>query len=876
MNSIGIWSICSFWALKFQYVLLIDEVQFDQYERYVSRFNDLDLGSRSERDDLDDRRGGLLSHVYVLANDFTGALLMDSKRIPKGYITTDGNDIDEKAIEDNWLAYLRQQRILMMMVLFLIILMILIPLIGIFYCLFCAEGRRTPLSVLCTFLCWGLMMTIVVIFMLSICGTGNSSDSPLLTAAEVVRSTSEHLHHLHVENYKQFQQRIEQILQNEPHIIQSFIRTEANGAAIERLSQIVDNLQDTQSLFARLKDEVPQARHLATQFRDALRDVKRHLMVTLIMQCPFNECKQFYRKHAISYLDMGCLHYDLLPDTDVFIISIQGLLNNKLVDYPRNASNHLKQLSSVFKNRMNKLINTIQEDVNDGGQQLLKKSNMTTQLLERLVEELTAQPTKRQNVVRIPPVINLRNKLGKFWFHITVAIILIFLLVPVLFLFSFVLYLQSSQASRNCLCCTLVTIFVLYFLAIMLTLFFLLHGALLWHGCCSRKFIKSSPDLSPNKVLNPNKYLPVRFALTHRMPQMRADEAFQRCHNTSNENLYKLWQLEDLFNLSGLREEVIEDVRNCLHEMENSSLPVELGEIHSQAEAAIHQMLSQKNLSSYDSKRYTRYLCRQLIPEPYPGPLPDFWRSLDNLAGRVQGNSTLRNQIVNLQAFHQHLGKPLAKIVSHMLDILQKIDQHLSTSSSDSDSDIGNFGKSMRHLLNEIRMGNEFLKTKANDITISTGRNIMKYVDDSLTSYIHMVRNVTENDLNSCSPLMRSETQKMTESSDLCNRIAKPMNAIWFGLFIFSMLLLPSLCCIHLMRCNLERLNYIYESDPEMTVIEENYMPTNLVVLPPPQVSALPRCYCPYHVNLPMVPETNVDLLPMEIYENQLVKPKRE
>ncbi|XP_068150530.1 prominin-like protein [Drosophila tropicalis] len=829
MNSIGFWSICSYWALKFQYVLLADDVQFVQYERYVSRFNDPDLGSRSEGGDLDDYRGGILSHVYALANDFTGALVMDSKRIPKGYITPGGNDIDKKAVEDNWLAYLQQQRILMMIILFLIILMILIPLIGIFYCLFCAEGRRTPLSVLCTYLCWGLMMTIVVIFMLfflifaliasvklhnnlnavltrSICGTGNSSDSPLLTAAEVVRSTSEHLYHLHVENYKQFQQRIEQILQNEPQTIQSFIQTKANDAAIERLSQIVDNLQNTQSLFARLKDEVPPARHLATQFRDALRDVKRNLLVTLIIQCPLNECKQFYRQHAISYLDMGCLHYDMLPDTDVFIISIQSLLNSKLVDYPRNASRHLKQMSSVFKNRMNKLINTIQEDVNDGGQQLLKKSNMTTELLERLVEELTAQPTNRQNVVRSPPVLNLRNKLGKFWFHITVAIIWILLLVPLLILFSLALYLQSSQASRNCLCCTLVTIFVLYFLAILLTLFFLVHGALLWHGFCSRKFIKSTPDLSPNKVLNPNQYLPVRFALTHRMPQMRAEEAFQRCHNTSNENLYKLWQLEDLYNLSGLHQEVIEDIRNCLHEMENSSLPVELGEIHSQAEAVIHQMLSQKNLSSYDSARYTRHLCRQLIPEPHPGPLPDFWRSLDNLASRVRGNSLLRNQIVSLQAFHQHLGKPLAKFVNHMLDVLQKIDNHLSTLRSDSDSDTGNFGKSMRLLLNEIRMGNEFVKRKANDVTTSMGRNIIKYVDDSLTGYIHMVRNVTENDLNSCSPLMRSETQKITEYSGLCNRIAKPMNAIWFGLFIFSMLLLPSLCCIHLMRCNLEQL----------------------------------------------------------------------
>lgn len=249
------------------------------------------------------------------------------------------------------------------------------------------------------------------------------------------------------------------------------------------------------------------------------------------------------------------------------------------------------------------------------------------------------------------------------------------------------------------------------------------------------------------------------------MPMVRTSEILQSC--VRNESLYNVLGIKEIYDPYGFRDDVMIDVIKSLEKMGNTSLPGGLKEIHPDAEEAAKKLLT-GNLSTYDIKDYTKYICPQLVPEPNPGPLDGLTRKLKSLANKVEPGVTLKNQAIHLRSYQKHLGVPLAAIVQRLIKRLKQMDWLLS-------GGYGSVVKYLHHLLDKIKQGDDLLRQDSKKEADEVARNISKLVKSGLDDYVRVVEEATKEDMESCEPLTREDDEAMVEYADLCNRIAKPM-----------------------------------------------------------------------------------------------------
>ncbi|EDV50370.2 uncharacterized protein Dere_GG14482 [Drosophila erecta] len=785
--------------------------------------------SRS-KDNQNNENEDSLGPITYLAHVFTGFVVSDSKKVPQGYISKEGNDIGSKVREDDWKEYLASQTGLMILVFLLILLFLLMPIFGLIYACCCARCPKNQRSTKGMRYCCGILLALLALLMLlflilaimaatqlnknlkNLKATGcYPSKTRKSNEDYIFEKASDRMRHLYIINYDQIVKRIQSNLNHEPAIKNPNREPEVLAKTIEKLSVVLKEMRRITPVIQRIKIELLNARDLATQFRDALRGVKRDLMVFLTSDCTQEECQDFYRANEINMLDMGCLHYD------------SDVIDSKFISYPIRAVKQLRQVSRVLKDRMSDTLESIKKDLNKGAKELEKRYEASLKVLKRVVEEMKNDMpavVKPNRGTRSTPVAALRRKLGSSWFGTTLGFIVPLMLVPLILLIGLLIALFNPK----------------------------------FH-IVKRK----TPQPVDNKSINPNEFLPENVTIYRSMAMLRTAEILQSC--VRNESLYNVLGLKKIYNPYGFRDDVMEDVLKSLEKMENTALPGGLEEIHPEADEAAKQLLS-GNLSKYDIKDYTRHICLQLVPEPKPGPVNALSRKLESLANKMTPGVALKNQAIYLRAYQKHLGVPLQTIVQRLINRLKQMDRLIS-------GGYGSFSRYLHHLLDKIKLGDDFLRQDNKKLTDGVARNISKLVKSGLNDYVRMVDEPIKGDTESCEPLTREEDAVMVEYADLCKRIVKPMNAIWFWLLVFSMLFLPAITCTHFLRCFLKSLNN-YSEAPRVSFAEGNFVAPG--ILP----GALPQCQC--YRYLPVAAESSVDYLEgtEDYYYEDQAKRKRE
>lgn len=224
----------------------------------------------------------------------------------------------------------------------------------------------------------------------------------------------------------------------------------------------------------------------------------------------------------------------------------------------------------------------------------------------------------------------------------------------------------------------------------------------------------------------------------------------------------------ELHNLKAISDNVTKDVRQSLEKLKSASLLSNLGSIHPQAAAAAQELLWGQ-LSTYKSTHFTRHMCRELVPEPNPGPLPKLISRLDILARRLGSSPLLVVQTNNLRTADRKLGRPLSALIPIVLDKLRKVDYLLS-------GGYKSFASYMDILLTKIKQGDQFLSHAK-----KVSRNISDSVESDLDKYFRMLDNSTKEAMQGHVAPTRQESRPMREYNDLCERFAKPMVSGDFG-----------------------------------------------------------------------------------------------
>lgn len=120
---------------------------------------------------------------------------------------------------------------------------------------------------------------------------------------------------------------------------------------------------------------------------------------------------------------------------------------------------------------------------------LQERYEASLKVLRQVVEEMKKDMplvVKTNPRSRSTPAADLRRKLGSSWFGTTLCLIVLLMLVPLLLLFGLLIALFSPKVASWLLCAVLVALFILFSVGVILVLFYLVHGALIYQAFCSR------------------------------------------------------------------------------------------------------------------------------------------------------------------------------------------------------------------------------------------------------------------------------------------------------------------------------------------------------------------------------------------------------
>ncbi|KAH8322759.1 hypothetical protein KR059_004989, partial [Drosophila kikkawai] len=746
--------------------------------------------------------------ILSLPHAVTGSLVSDSKQVPKSYISQDGNDIGVKAENDDWKDYLVNQDVLKVLIPLLLLLFLAVPIVGIIYACFCSRCKNYGRASKERRYCCGILLAISAFLMLHCQFSNNFSRTK---ENGIFHSNFEHMRRLYETDYKHLLGRIEA----QSNATLAMVHAEA----IKDLSEVLKNMHLTKLILEEFQNELPVAKRLAIRFRDALHAVKLNLKKFLTLQCNQQECGDFYRDNEIRLIDEGCLHFDRIPQTEDFIKSINQILASKFVNYPLMAA---QQIATAYRNHTDYLLDTFTKDLHKGADKLQEK-------YEASLVELKVKTVKTAKATPPSPADALRRKLGPSWYGSTLGMLLLLMLLPILLLIALGVGLFNPNVASVLLCAFISAVFILFSIALILVLFYLVHGFLTYNIFCAGK-----NHLVPKKTINPTFY----------SPELRSGDVLQRC--VGKESLYGDLGLKELYV------HMKKGVRESFEKLEGAPILGYLSSINFQAAAVDRELLGNK-LFSYNSSEFTQHICRELVPEPKPGPLLELISKLGNLTRSVGSPPFLVNQTIRLRVAHKKLGQPLTDIIQRLLGKLEQLD-HLLSGGNES------FARYMSHLLEKIK---KFLRRDAKKVSEELAQNISCFVNFGLDNESkEAMESLAQTRHESLDRHPHSQEQK--DLNDLCWRIANPMNAIWFWLLPFTLLLLPAVYCSHYLRSRMRSLTST-SADTLISLCEENFVPPCTLPV------GLPHSTCCRY--LPIVPETNVDQLEprKDVYVHQRV-----
>ncbi|XP_041631395.1 prominin-like protein isoform X2 [Drosophila kikkawai] len=756
------------------------------------------------------------SPVFYLPQSATNFLVVKHGRLPQSYISYNGLDIGVNAEIDEWRDYLAMQDGLKVLILLLLFLILAMPIMGSLYGWFYRRCRncRTGSKRTCYFC--GILLAVAALLMFFFLFFAMLAASQLTKGLEKNgRCTQRSLHRsprdLYDPNYKD----------------QSDAGDHAE--AINDLNEVLKNLHAAKLILEEFQDELPVGKGLAIRFRDALRVVKENLKDFLTSQCNQEECGDFYRDNEIRMLDEGCLHFDRIPSAADLIKSINEILASNFVNYPLMAA-------KTYRNRTKNLPVAVYKDLHKDDKNLHEKFKAS--LVEPKVKK--KKPAK---AIRRFPAVALRRKLGPSWYGSMLGMLLVLMILPILLLIALVVKLYKPNVGNGLICAFLTAVFILFSIPLILVLFFLVHGFLTYNIFCAgyhqvpekrinpiyyrsnyyprtynrpifNRPIYNRPDDNPPNYNPPNENLPNdnqpnEILTDDYQPVLRSEDTLQRC--AGNESLCGDLGLKEFF--ANMKRDILESL---------AKIPGNLSSICSQA-AAVDRELLRNKLFSYNTSEFTQHMCRELVPEPKPGPLLELISKLGNLTRSVGSPPFLLNQTIRLQVAHKKLGQPLAAIIQRLLGKVKELD-HLLSGRNES------LATYMSLLLERIK---QFQCRDFIDIGLDNGRNESikslgqtrhghhhddHYYDDYYNDYYYhddYYHDDHYHDAHHYDDLYHDPSNggsfdsyrdglalnRLLRYKDLCRSIAYPMNAIWFWLLPFTLMLLPAISCSHYLRC---------------------------------------------------------------------------
>lgn len=124
-----------------------------------------------------------------------------------------------------------------------------------------------------------------------------------------LKSTSNHIRHLLVENYNELTQHLRKTLDDTADTVIKQLEDTSKAVKLKQLNTFLEKLPQIKGDLEKMKYLTSNMRANASQLEDGLRKIKASLLETL-KDCETRECKEVQKQYEIGRLDENDFDYD--------------------------------------------------------------------------------------------------------------------------------------------------------------------------------------------------------------------------------------------------------------------------------------------------------------------------------------------------------------------------------------------------------------------------------------------------------------------------------------------------------------------------------------------------------------------------------------
>ncbi|TDG53376.1 hypothetical protein AWZ03_000191 [Drosophila navojoa] len=763
--------------------------------------------------------------AYNISQFLFDSTINDKPSLPAGYLAVRNDDtliMGRKVDRNDWSDLLAQYALVILWVIFLLTVIILLPFLAVCYCCFCCCRRCKrgcgpcdgPRDRRMSMICAGILLLLIILILLGAIvafASNRALDRGLEETSDTVKRGSQdtclyledmnaHLDHIFVYNYQEFEDHLNELLNNAHNHIFLDLADTSEANAIEQLERIFDNMKEARTLMRQVESLEKELRFYTSQLRDGVRGAKRDVNYACGSLVFGHKCRDFLRNSEMESVDMSpCLHMDYLPNTTVFVEGTDQIVNDDVSVIPKLALRRLQDVGIKIESAMAVVIPAIQKDVLDGRDKFRMHANRITNQTEALISNIqlkTIRSTRSFEDIydRFGHDRSVINSLVCGFLFIIVFLILVSLLCGCF---------GRKGSGATCLLISIMFIFIVFSFITLVGLFYFVMGLVAYQGACA-----PVRDLDNNAIFRElDGTIDLRDLIEEEQTdiqeysELKMSTAINACR--ANESIFdlllkhKLYDMDDLMNEEVIREKPEDEKKETIFDDDLSTTVLLTKEDKERLES-----VRNGNLAEFNSVLYLSNMCETLTPNL--AALATGLRQIrDSIAHSEKydydkyARVSLSNEAYHLDTYNMEWTDKILSIISNMKSKLARIDDLILYEKR-------NFSNSIKVLVDAVVRSETFIHTRGSEFINTLGENLTNVVNAQIEDYKQGVIKECTKNVGRCAPL----AYVYYRGVDLvCYRLVDPINGIWIGLLPAALLLLPLLFVAHKLMCLWRRLN---------------------------------------------------------------------
>ncbi|XP_068139885.1 prominin-like protein [Drosophila tropicalis] len=649
------------------------------------------------------RSDATMDIVFNFSRFVFDTIVTDTPALPPGYVVMKDNDtlaLGSKSEEDDWADLMAKYWLVFVWIVLLLIVIIVVPFIAVCYCCFCCcrrckqgcppcDERQDYRRRLCCGICLAVLIFLLLLALLIAFFSNRLLDRGLQDSSDTIRRGSEdtclfmkdvadNIHHLLVLNYEELENHmIDQLNDAHKHLFLDLADTSESNAVTE-LERILDNMPEALQIMRQVDKLEKELRYTGSQLRDGVRGMKRDINYAASNLCGTDHCMRMVNNMDVEFIDTTtCLHFDELPNTTIYVESIESIIKKKHYEVPKRALQRLLEVNAMVQKQMEHLIPPLIRDVKKGSDAFREQSNKIHNIVNSVLSDIhqnTLHSTKSFEDVyeRFGTGRDLVNLLVCLSLFLIIVILIVSLICGVMGSAHSTGGFCSRGTGAMCLLIVILLIFCVVSFIILVGTFYFMMGLITYEGACASLRNKEENSL---RQLDSTMYRTPSHDDEDQteVPAFRLSKAVKAC--TANRTIFDILRENHMYDINDLsRLKVLNLDDSSEHHIFEDDLSKFV--ILTSTERSQINKMRNDNLSTYHSTRYTASMCSTFTP-----------MSLSNLAGSLRQLSyelsseydsavyAFYNEHLTAKAYHEAYSDELKSIHSSLVQKLNKIDE---------------------------------------------------------------------------------------------------------------------------------------------------------------------------------------------------------